>query len=70
MEINFSNEEIQELKKCINEMIASRIQYGHAENNNVRKCNNEKYLELDYKLLDKILKVEKEYILQCISEDR
>lgn len=70
MEIKFSNEELQELKKCVNEMISSRIQYKNIEKNETRKMDNEKYLNLDYKLLDKILKAENEYILQCISEDR
>lgn len=70
MEINFSNEEIQELKRCINEMISSRIQYSHTENNEIRKMDNKTYLDLDYRLLDKVLKAENDYILQCINEDR
>ena len=51
----FTEEELKELKLCVNEMIASRIQYRHSETNKVRLDLNEKYLELDYKLLNKIL---------------
>lgn len=52
----FTDEELKELKLCVNEMIASRIRYKHSETNEVRLSMNKTYLELDYKLLNKILK--------------
>lgn len=51
----FTNEDLKELKLCVNEMISSRIQYSHLEANKNRLIENEKYLELDYRLLEKIL---------------
>lgn len=51
----FADEELKELKFCVNEMIARRIEYKHTEINKMRLELNDKYLDLDYKLLNKIL---------------
>lgn len=51
----FTEEELKELKLCVNEMISSRIQYSHLETNDSRLVQNKKYLDLDYELLEKII---------------
>lgn len=55
MEIN-SLEELIEIKKCINTMIKDRIYYSTIETSKGRLTDNKKYLDLDYKLLDKVVK--------------
>lgn len=59
MKINGSKEELKELKMALNELISSRIIYRSTEKSKVRLSDNEKYLLLDYKLLEEIIKSEK-----------
>ena len=53
--MEFSIEELEEIKLCINTMISERIKYECFENNNNRLSANEKYKQMDYELLDRIL---------------
>lgn len=56
--MNLTEEELIELKLCVNEMIAKRQVYKQQEDPNLklRLNKNSKFLKLDYKLLKKILK--------------
>lgn len=49
-------EELKELKLSINEMISRRIQYGFSKDNQLRLDLNQKYLTMDYHLLEVIIK--------------
>lgn len=54
--MEFSKEEIEELKHCINSTIGLRIQYSCILDEGKRKDDNDKWLEEDYLLLAKIVK--------------
>lgn len=56
----FNKEELKEIKLALNSMIASRQTYKAYETNEVRLAENEKYLLLDYALVEKIVKLEEE----------
>ncbi|MGL5328875.1 MAG: hypothetical protein ACRDD7_06375 [Peptostreptococcaceae bacterium] len=56
----FSKEELKEIKLALNSMIASRQTYKAYETNEVRLADNERYLLLDYALIQKIVKLEEE----------
>ena len=50
-------EEIRELKMAINALIAQRITYSiSVKEGSEREANNDKYLKLDYQLLEKVIK--------------
>ena len=50
-------EEIRELKMAINALIAQRITYSiSVKEGSEREANNDKYLKLDYKILEKVIK--------------
>lgn len=49
-------EELKELKLSVNEMISRRIQYGFSKDNQLRLDLNQKYLTMDYHLLEVIIK--------------
>jgi hypothetical protein len=64
--MEFSNEEMEELRRCINTMISSRIEYKYIENSEARIELNNKYLKMDYLLLDKVLKeLKKNEVNEC-----
>ena len=55
--MEFTLEEIRELKHSLNSLIAQRITYSiSVKEGSEREANNQKYLEMDYKLLEKVLK--------------
>lgn len=54
--MEFTLEELIEIKKALNGMIGQRIQYEIIETNNKRLEDNEKYKQLDYNLLNKVIK--------------
>ena len=53
--MEFTVEELEEIKLCINTMISERIKYECFEKNNNRLSKNEKYKQMDYDLLDRVL---------------
>lgn len=53
----FNTEELEEIKRSINELIASRLKYRTIETNYERLRENEDYLTNDYKILSKIVRV-------------
>lgn len=54
---NLTLEEIREFKMAINALIASRITYSiSVKEGSERETNNQKYLDMDYQLLEKVLK--------------
>ena len=55
--VEFSIEELEEIKKALNTLIAERIRYKTFENNENRLETNEKMQMKDYELLDKIIEV-------------
>lgn len=55
--IDFSIEELEEIKKALNTLIAERIRYKTFENNDKRLEINEKMQMKDYEILDKVIKV-------------
>ena len=62
--MEFSIAELEEIKLCINTMISERIKYECFENNNNRLSANEKYKQMDYDLLDRVLneiKIKKDF---------
>lgn len=54
--MEFTTEQLEELRRSINTMISSRIEYKYVESSEVRKEMNNKYIKMDYSLLDMILK--------------
>lgn len=52
----FSKDELEEIRRCVNTMISERIKYKYIDDNEVRMETNNKYLQMDYKILEKILK--------------
>ena len=64
--MEFTREELEELRRSINTMISSRIEYKYIENSEARIEINNKYLQMDYLLLDRVLKeLDKEEDNQC-----
>ena len=62
--MEFTIEELEEIKLCINTMISERIKYECFENNNDRLSTNKKYRQMDYDLLDRVLneiKIKKDF---------
>ena len=55
--VNFTIEELEEIKKALNTLIAERIRYKTFENNENRLEANEKMQMKDYEILDKVIKV-------------
>lgn len=55
--VDFSIEELEEIKKALNTLIAERIRYKTFENNDKRLEINEKMQMKDYEILDKVIKV-------------
>ena len=53
--MEFTVEELEEIKLCINTMISERIKYERFEKNNNRLSTNEKYKKMDYDILDRVL---------------
>jgi hypothetical protein len=54
--MDFTLEELKELKHCINSTIGLRIQYDCVLDKGKRKEDNDKWLADDYKLLARIVK--------------
>ena len=54
--MEFSTEELKELKHCINSNIGLRIQYDCVLDEGKRKEDNDKWLKQDYILLARIVK--------------
>ena len=62
--MEFTLEELEEIKLCINTMISERIKYERFEKNDNRLSTNEKHKQMDYDLLDRILneiKIKKDF---------
>lgn len=55
--VEFSIEELEEIKKALNTLIAERIRYKTFERDENRLEVNEKMQMKDYEILDKIIKV-------------
>ena len=54
---NLTLEELKEWKMAINSLIAQRITYSiSVKEGSERETNNQKYLDMDYQLLEKVLK--------------
>lgn len=56
----FSKEELKEIKLSLNEMVLQRQKYMYYEKNLKRLEDNKKYLDMDYELIAKIIKLEEE----------
>jgi hypothetical protein len=54
--MEFTNEQLTELKHCINSNIGMRIQYDSILDEGKRKDNNSNWLKQDYELLEMVLK--------------
>ncbi|NRU52407.1 hypothetical protein [Clostridium beijerinckii] len=54
--MDFTLEELKELKHCINSTIGLRIQYDCVLDEGKRKEDNDKWLADDYKLLARIVR--------------
>ena len=62
--MEFTVEELEEIKFCINTMISERIKYERFEKNNNRLSTNEKHKQMDYDLLNRVLneiKIKKDF---------
>ena len=55
--VEFSIEELEEIKKALNTLIAERIRYKTFERDENRLETNEKMQMKDYEILDKIIKI-------------
>ena len=54
---NLTLEELKEWKMAINSLIAQRITYSiSVKEGSERETNNQKYLDMDYQLLEKVIK--------------
>lgn len=49
-------EELQEIKMCLNEMMGARISYSFTETKPLLLAENQRYLNLDRRLLEKTIK--------------
>jgi hypothetical protein len=64
--MDFTLDELEELRRSINTMISSRIEYKYIENSEARIETNNKYLKMDYLLLDRVLKeLKKNEVVEC-----
>ena len=54
--MDFTIEELEEIKRALNTIIAQRVQYSIIEVNETRRETNDKYKKMDYELLEKIIK--------------
>ncbi|MBY6838713.1 hypothetical protein [Clostridium botulinum] len=54
--MEFTTEELKEIKIALNTLVGNRIQYRLFVQEGIRKEDNEKYLKLDYELIEKIVK--------------
>ena len=54
--MDFTIEELEEIKRALNTIIAQRVQYSIIETNETRRETNDKYKKMDYELLEKIIK--------------
>lgn len=54
---NLSREELIELKLAINTLVSQRVIYPQYEHSKLRLKENDEYLKMDYKLLEKILNI-------------
>ncbi|MBZ9693299.1 hypothetical protein [Clostridium sp. M14] len=54
--MEFTTEELREIKIALNALAGNRIQYRLFVQEGIRRTDNEKYLSLDYKLIEKIVK--------------
>ena len=55
--VDFTIEELEEIKKALNTLLAERIRYKTFENNENRLEANEKMQMKDYEILDKVIKI-------------
>ena len=55
--VDFTIEELEEIKKALNTLLAERIRYKTFENDYNRLEANEKMQMKDYEILDKVIKV-------------
>ena len=55
--VEFSIEELEEIKKALNTLLAERIRYKTFERDENRLEVNEKMQMKDYEILDKVIKV-------------
>lgn len=53
--MDFTRVELEEIKRCLNCMISERIKYNLIENSDIRLQDNQKYLQMDYDLLEKVI---------------
>lgn len=53
--MEFSKEELEEIKRSLNCMVSERIRYSLIECSEIRQEDNKKYLDLDYRILEKII---------------
>ena len=56
MFMEFNLEELIELKFALNELKANRIVYKKYETNEQRLKNNDKYIKMDEKLVERVIK--------------
>ena len=54
--MDFTIEELEEIKRALNTIVAQRVQYSIIETNETRRETNDKYKKMDYELLEKIIK--------------
>ena len=54
--MGFTIEELEEIKRALNTIVAQRVQYSIIETNETRRETNDKYKKMDYELLEKIIK--------------
>lgn len=55
--VDFTIEELEEIKKALNTLLAERIRYKTFENDYNRLEANEKMQMKDYEILDKVIKI-------------
>ena len=55
--VDFTIEELEEIKKALNTLLAERIKYKTFERDENRLETNEKMQMKDYEILDKVIKV-------------
>jgi hypothetical protein len=53
--IDFDKQELEELKRAVNTLIGERIRYKIIESNENRVKASDEYLDMDYKILEKII---------------
>ena len=55
--VDFTIEELEEIKKALNTLLAERIRYKTFERDENRLETNEKMQMKDYEILDKVIKI-------------